>query len=81
MRFQDFHQHEGPDYKTPVADAGNAEFRQVIAKLCRIYSASESEVRQKLASWDLKDGTQDNFVNYVEIENNLLPIARPGSVF
>ena len=77
MRFQDIQQQEGPDHKTPVDDAGNAEYRQVITKLCRIYSAGENEVRQKLASWDLKDGTQDNFVNYVEIENNLLPIARP----
>lgn len=79
MRFQDFHQQEGPDHKTPIDDAGNAEYQQVIAKLCSIYSANENEVQQKLESWDLKDGTQDNFVNYVEIEKNLLSIAIFGT--
>jgi hypothetical protein len=76
MRFQDFHQQEGPDHKTPIDDAGNAEYQQVFAKLCSIYRTNENEVQQKLESWDLKDGTQDNFVNYVQIEKNLLSLSQ-----
>ena len=76
MRFQDFHQQEGPDHKTPIDDAGNAEYRQVIAKLCSIYRTNEYKVQQKLESWDLKDGTQDNFVNYAAIEEHLLSLSQ-----
>jgi hypothetical protein len=79
MRFQDFHQQEGPDHKTPIDDPGNAEYQQVIAKLCNIYRTNENEVGQKLVSWDLKDGTPDNFVNYVEIEKNLLSLAQSST--
>ena len=79
MRFQDFHQQEGHDHKTPIDDAGNAEYQQVIAMLCSIYRTIKNEVQQKLESWDLKDGTQDNFVNYVEIEKNLLSIAQSSA--